>query len=175
MILPVLIGLAVLAFFFLATSGSKARANLKALTNSKQLLGWVAVIGLVFLEVMLLAKGGTVAAIGPAILLGPVVWNLWQANRRPPKPGAGPKPGPDAAGRKPFGPNPFAGAFRAPPRSGMSEEEAYQVLGIAPGATPADIRAAHLRLVRAVHPDSGGSADLAARVNSARDVLLRGR
>ncbi len=167
MMLPILIGMAVLAFLFLATSGSKARRNLMALVNSKKLLSWLALAGVSILTLVLFAKGGIGAAIGPAILLGPVVWNLWQSNRRPPPPETGPRPQPR--------PNPFAGAFRAPPRSGMSEEEALQVLGLTAGATPVEIRAAHLRLVRAVHPDSGGSADLAARVNTARDILLRGR
>ena len=169
MMLPILFGLAVLAFLFLATSGSKARRNLMAIVNSKKLLSWAALVGVSILTLVLFAKGGIGAAIGPAILLGPVVWNLWQSNRRPPQPGPGRQERPQPR------PNPFAGAFRAPPRSGMSEEEALQVLGLTAGAKPAEIRAAHLRLVRAVHPDSGGSADLAARVNTARDILLRGR
>jgi curved DNA-binding protein CbpA len=54
----------------------------------------------------------------------------------------------------------------------MSRAEAYEVLGLKPGATPAQIKAAHLRLMRAAHPDSGGSDWLATRINQARDVLL---
>ena len=54
----------------------------------------------------------------------------------------------------------------------MSKQEAYQVLGLAPGATEEDIRAAHHRLMRTAHPDAGGSDWLAARINMARDVLL---
>ncbi|MCR0981710.1 J domain-containing protein [Roseomonas populi] len=50
--------------------------------------------------------------------------------------------------------------------------EALAVLGLAEGATEAEIRAAHARLMRAAHPDAGGSAWLAARLNAARDVLL---
>jgi DnaJ family protein C protein 19 len=46
------------------------------------------------------------------------------------------------------------------------------VLGVGPDADEATIRAAHRRLVGAVHPDRGGSADLTRRVNAARDVLL---
>jgi curved DNA-binding protein CbpA len=56
----------------------------------------------------------------------------------------------------------------------MTREEAYQVLGLKPGATEADIRAAHHRLMRAAHPDSGGSDWLASRINQARDMLLDG-
>ncbi|MCC2977377.1 DnaJ domain-containing protein [Sphingomonas sp. PL-96] len=52
------------------------------------------------------------------------------------------------------------------------EAEARQVLGVGPDADEATIRAAHRRLIGAVHPDRGGSADLTQRVNAARDVLL---
>ena len=54
----------------------------------------------------------------------------------------------------------------------MTREEAYEVLGLQPGASEAEIRAAHHRLMRSAHPDSGGSDWLATRVNQARDVLL---
>lgn len=54
----------------------------------------------------------------------------------------------------------------------MDPDEARRVLGVAPDADAEAIRAAHRRLVAKVHPDQGGSADLAARVNAARDILL---
>ncbi len=54
----------------------------------------------------------------------------------------------------------------------MSRQEAFAVLGLAEGATETEIRAAHRRLMRAAHPDGGGSDWLAARINEARDVLL---
>ncbi|WP_428662618.1 DnaJ domain-containing protein [Reyranella sp.] len=58
------------------------------------------------------------------------------------------------------------------PRADMTREEAHAVLGLAAGATEEEIRAAHRRLILKVHPDVGGSADLAARINRAKDVLL---
>jgi hypothetical protein len=58
------------------------------------------------------------------------------------------------------------------PRTDMTRDEALAILGLANGATPEEIRAAHRRLILKVHPDAGGSADLAARINRAKDVLL---
>ena len=58
------------------------------------------------------------------------------------------------------------------PRADMTRQEAFSVLGLAEGASPDEIRAAHRRLIQRVHPDVGGSTDLAARINRAKDVLL---
>lgn len=69
----------------------------------------------------------------------------WRNSRRPPPPG---------------------------PRTDMSRDEALAVLGLAEGATADEIRAAHRRLIQRMHPDVGGTADLAARINRAKDVLL---
>jgi DnaJ homolog subfamily C member 19 len=55
----------------------------------------------------------------------------------------------------------------------MSDSEARAVLGVSADADAEAIRAAHRRLVTAVHPDRGGSADLTQRLNAARDVLLK--
>jgi hypothetical protein len=60
------------------------------------------------------------------------------------------------------------------PRTDMTRAEALAVLGLAEGASEEEIKAAHRRLIRRTHPDAGGTADLAARINRAKDVLVGG-
>ena len=69
---------------------------------------------------------------------------------------------------------PSPGSAPRGPRSDMTREEALAVLGLAEGASEDEIKAAHRRLIRRTHPDAGGTADLAARINRAKDVLLGG-
>ena len=54
----------------------------------------------------------------------------------------------------------------------MRSSEARELLNLHVGATADEVRAAHRRMIARVHPDAGGSAGLATRVNAARDTLL---
>jgi hypothetical protein len=65
-----------------------------------------------------------------------------------------------------------ADAAPAGSEGAMTVEEALDILGLAPGASDQDIKDAHRRLMKQVHPDHGGSDYLAAKINRAKDVLL---
>ncbi|MBN9507660.1 MAG: DnaJ domain-containing protein [Alphaproteobacteria bacterium] len=146
-----LLGLATFVVL-LAALGAFSRAQVATL---KQFGLWVVAIGGLLLAAMLFLTGRGGIAIAALTLLAPMVWSWVQEGKRPRvrRPGVG------------------AGAGTA--RGGaMSREEAFAVLGLHPGASAEEIRAAHRRLMRSAHPDQGGSDWLATRINQARDVLL---
>lgn len=75
-------------------------------------------------------------------------WLLWRGPRR----------------RKPAPPKPVSDAEIVAARS---------LLGVSADAGDAEISAAYRRIAAAVHPDRGGSVELARRVNAARDILIK--
>ena len=148
-----LLGAAVLTVLLL---GLRAFERASAATIYS-LLKWIAAFAGVAVALLLLISGRGVQALSGLVLVGPLLWRRWQQG---------------SAGAGLFG---SAGAPPPPPprQSGsMTKQEAYDVLGLKPGADADAIHAAHRRLMRAAHPDAGGSDWLASRVNQARDVLL---
>jgi DnaJ homolog subfamily C member 19 len=139
-------------FAFLGGLRAFERASVESV---KMLVAWIAALAGLSLALMLVLTGRAGGAMAAATLLGPLIWEKWRAVSGAARGGA-------SSGTRP-----------PPPRSEpMSRAEAYAVLGLGPGASEAQIRAAHKRLMRAVHPDGGGSDWVASRVNQARDVLL---
>jgi hypothetical protein len=65
-----------------------------------------------------------------------------------------------------------SGGGARPASSDITVDEAYAILGLAPGADAEAIKEAHRRLMVKLHPDHGGSDYLATKINRARDVLL---
>lgn len=67
--------------------------------------------------------------------------------------------------------DPDPGPRRAAYPGAMTEQEAYEILGLERGASLEQVRTAHRTLMKRLHPDQGGTAEQAARVNAARDRL----
>jgi DnaJ family protein C protein 19 len=126
----------------------------------KSLFAWIIALGGLSLGALLLLSGRGAMAISGLVMFGPLIWQHWRASQ---------------SGQGRGAQSQSQSQSQPPPRrssSGMTMEEAWQVLGLQPGADADAIRAAHRRLMRGAHPDGGGSDWLAARVNQARDLLL---
>ena len=67
----------------------------------------------------------------------------------------------------------FAGKRALSVPSAMGRGEAAKLLGLSTDADTNAVLEAHRRLIAKVHPDAGGNAELASRINLARDTMLK--
>lgn len=151
---PLIVGLVALAVLLLLAV-AYSRANPRDLVKGIRFSGGV----LLALATVALAVMGRV---GLALLAAAGAWALLTGTLPPWL-------------RVPQGRTGDAGGSREAPRGrvAMSRAEALKVLGLDEGATEDQIRAAHKRLMLQIHPDKGGTSYLAAKINEAKDVLLK--
>jgi DnaJ domain len=150
---PLIAGLVVLAVLILLAA-LYTRARPQNLVQGIRFSGGV-LLGLVTVALAVTGR------VGLALLAAAGAWALLTGSTPPwlRWPGAGDQ----------------GGSREIPPgrRGTMSRAEALKVLGLEDGATEEDIRAAHRRLILQIHPDKGGTSYLAAKINEAKDVLLK--
>ncbi|MDG1438634.1 MAG: DnaJ domain-containing protein [Emcibacteraceae bacterium] len=67
-----------------------------------------------------------------------------------------------------------AGGTTVEQKSGpeMTRKEALEILELSGTPSSDEIKAAHHKLMKKIHPDQGGSGYFAAKLNQAKDILL---
>lgn len=158
-----IIALVVLALFYLLTRGSTK--------------GWIAenkfkvIGGVVAIVILLLVVTGKLPALAalaaPIAAFGRRLWSLRGLLSMFPQLrqilGLGAGAGAGAA---------HANQQRPARNEPMTVRRAAEILGVDENATPAEVRAAHRKLMGKMHPDKDGTDYLAALVNEARDFLI---
>ena len=151
---PLIVGIVALVVVLLLAAAF-ARANPRDLIKGIRFTGGVA-LGLATVALAVMGR------VGLAFLAAAGAWALLTGTVPPWL-------------RVPGGATRTGGSRQPPsgPRVAMSRAEALKVLGLEEGATDEQVRAAHKRLMLQIHPDKGGTSYLAAKINEAKDVLLK--
>jgi len=151
---PLILGLVALAVLLLLVA-AYSRAHPRDLLKGIRFSGGVA-LGLATIALAVVGR------VGLAFLAAAGAWALLTGTMPPWL-------------RVPGRPGETGGSREAPSprRTTISRTEALKVLGLEEGATEEQIRAAHRRLMLQIHPDKGGTSYLAAKINEAKDVLLK--
>ncbi|MEA2824472.1 MAG: hypothetical protein QOF03_954 [Alphaproteobacteria bacterium] len=154
-----LAGIALLGLLMLLARGYTG-ASPRSLARGFRLSGGV-LLALVTIALVITGR------VGFAFLTASGAWFLLFGSVPPWQRTYGPGPGPGQGGRR--------GSSGPPRANAMSRAEALTVLGLQEGASDEEVRAAHRRLILQTHPDKGGTNYLAAKINEAKDVLMRRR
>lgn len=122
--------------------------------SAKRSLMWAIVAVCVLLGLVLYSRAGAISAMVPGAF---ALWRMTNIART-------------AASMA----NRFKGSNAQQGSGGgqMTRDEAYEVLGLEPGAPEEDINKAFKRLMAQCHPDKGGSDWMAAQLNEAKRTLL---
>lgn len=97
--------------------------------------------------------GRLIAAIALIPPLAPILWGIYKEWKHK-----------DADSAPPAGDNEV-----------KTVQQALEILGLEDGASEDDIQKAYKRLMQKIHPDNEGSEWMAAKLNQARDLLLKDR
>jgi hypothetical protein len=150
MLLSILIGIAALALLWLL---GRLFISTAPATLARAVRWLVALLVAIAIAVFVYSgREALAAALMPAFLAALLRWRPFGPRNPRSSDGAG-----DGAGHT----------------ARMTRMEALQILDLKEGASDDEIRDAHRRLIMRIHPDRGGSTFLAAKLNEARDVLLR--
>lgn len=124
--------------------------------SPKQVGTMIVIVGTIAITILvsLLAVSGRLPAVaGALVALWPLVFSIWKSHQQV-----------KAEERI------FESLRKTSPQ--MTPAEALSILGLKPGATPADIDKAHKNLMKKFHPDREGSDWIARQINAARDLLM---
>jgi DnaJ homolog subfamily C member 19 len=159
-ILLAVIGAGLLIWHKISQASGERRRNLVFWTVTGLILGTLVVLVITGRMHWLYAIGGGIAAFAPRVIRWikylPILARFHQQYRQ--QRASHDNPGGNSAGRQASGK--------------MTPQQAYEVLGLKPGASREEVILAHKRMMQKVHPDRGGSDYLASQINQAKDTLL---
>lgn len=159
------IALAATVFVVLKQWGGLSAEKKKAATWKLILIGGGVMLLVMVLTGRVHVLTATIAALIPLLRKLPELVRFFPALNRIFTGNANAEPG--------SGAGPDSGSTGQAQGHGMTEREAYEILGVTAACSKEDVVMAHRRLIQKLHPDRGGNDYLAAKINEAKSVLIR--